>query len=157
MTTEKRNKILYWVFKIGAVVVSCIFPIWAVLEKFPLWETSYGVQKSVGAGAIIILTVLVVIFRKTVFEFITEKFNIKHAPPMVVWLVLLIISYVLIYLGDFLRDLTTVLWMGLLGCAIGTAITFVAENYFKEKESNDDISVIADLFRKKEDEDVRNE
>jgi hypothetical protein len=157
MTTKKRNKILYWVFKVLAIFVSCIFPIWAVLEKFPVWETSYGAERSVGAGAIIILTVLVVVFRKTVFEFITEKFNIKHAPPMVVWLVLLIISYVLIYLGEFLRDLTTVLWMGLLGCAIGTAFTFVAENYFKEKESNDDISVIANLFRKKEDEDVRNE
>lgn len=156
MTTEKRNKILYWVFKVGAVAISCIFPIWAVLEKFPLWETTYGTERSVGTGAIIILIVLVVIFRKTVFEFISEKFNIKHAPPMVVWLVLLIVSYVLIYIGDFLRDLTTVLWMGLLGCAVGTALTFVAETYFKSKEDNDDISVIANLFRKKEDDDVGN-
>ena len=157
MTTEKRNKILYWVFKVAAIVVSCILPIWAVLEKFPMWEMNYGAERSVGVGAIIILIVLVVIFRKTVFEFIAEKFNIKHAPPMVVWLVLLIISYVLIYIGDFLRDLTTVLWMGLLGCAIGTGLAFVAENCFKKKEDNDALSIIESLFRKKEDNDVGNE
>lgn len=156
MTTEKRNKILYWVFKILAIVASCLFPVWAVFEKFPVWETNYGAERSFGAGAIIILIVLVVIFRKTVFEFISEKFNIKHAPPMVVWLVLLIISYVLIYIGEFLKDLTTVLWMGLLGCAIGTALAFVAENYFKKKEDNDALSIIENLFRKKEDDDVGN-
>lgn len=137
MTTEKRNKILYWAFKVAAIVASCLFPVWAVLEKFPMWEMSYGVERSVGAGAIIILIVLVVIFRKMVFEFIAEKVNIKHAPPMVVWLVLLIISYVLMYIGDFLKDLTTVLWMGLLGCAIGTGLAFVSENYFRKKEDND--------------------
>jgi hypothetical protein len=137
--------------------VSCIFPIWAVCEKFPLWKSSYGTERSIGSGAIIILIVLLVIFRKTVFEFFAEKFNIRHAPPMVLWLVLLIISYVLLYIADFLRDLTTVLWMGLLGCAIGTVFSFVAENYFKYKDNGGDLSVIASLFGKKETNDIGNE
>lgn len=137
MTTERKNKILYWVFKVLSIVASCLFPIWAVCEKFPVWKTQYGDERSFGVGAIIILIVLAVIFRKTVFNFIADKFNLEHAPPMVVWLVLLIVSYVLIYIGNFLQDLTTVFWMGLLGCAIGTVLTFVAENYFGKKEDND--------------------
>lgn len=153
MTTEKRNKILYWTFKICSVFVSCIFPIRAVCEKFPLWKSSYGAERSIGSGAIIILIILLVIFKKTVFEFFAEKFNIKHAPPVVLLLVLLIVSYVLLYIADFLRDLTTVLWMGLLGCAIGTVFTFVAENYF----NGGDLSVIAALFGKKETNDIGNE
>jgi hypothetical protein len=136
MTTETRNKILYWVCKVVGIFVSCLFPIWAVCEKFPIWEATYGSERSFGVGAIIILIVIAVVFRKTVFNFITDKFNLKHAPPLVVWLVLLIVSYVLIYIGNFLQDLTTVLWMGLLGCAIGTVLTFVAENYFGKKENN---------------------
>jgi hypothetical protein len=110
-----------------------------VCEKFPLWKTIYGTERSIGTGAIIILIVLVVVFRKTVVEFMVDKLNIKHAPPLVVWLVLLIISYILIYIGDFLGDLTTVLWMGLLGCSIGTGLSFVAENHFKIKEKNNDV------------------
>ena len=137
MTTERRNKILYWVFKVIGIFISCLFPIWAVCEKFPIWKSTYGDERSFGVGAIIILIVIAVIFRKTVFNFITDKFNLEHAPPMVVWLVLLVVSYILIYIGNFLQDLTTVLWMGLLGCAIGTALTFVAENYFRKKENND--------------------
>ena len=138
MTSERRNKLLYWVFKIGGIVISCFFPIWAVCEKFPIWSESYDTGRSVGVGAILILTVLIIIFRKSVFKFITDRFNLKHAPPLFVWLVLLIISYVLIYIGNFLKDLTTVLWMGMLGCAIGTFPTYIAENHFGKKEKNDD-------------------
>lgn len=138
MTSDKRNNILYWVFKIAGIILSCLFPIWAVCEKFPIWTSQYGEGRSIGVGAIIILIVLAVIFRKTVFDFIANKFNLQHAPPLSVWLVLLIVSYVLVYIGNFLRDLTTVLWMGMLGCAIGTVLTFVAENHFRKKENNDD-------------------
>jgi Na+-driven multidrug efflux pump len=53
---------------------------------------------------------------------------------MVIWLVLLIISYVLIYINNFIKDLTVVFFMGLVGCAIGTVLTYIAENKFGEKK-----------------------
>ena len=62
-----------------------------------------------------------------------DKLNLKHAPPLVVWLVMLVVSYVLVYIGNFMRDLTTVLWMGLIGCAIGTFLTYISERFGKEK------------------------
>lgn len=134
--TETKRKAFYWLFKVLGVVVACALPIWAICERFPIWSLSHGVSRSIGVGGILILIVLLIIFRKTVFNFLVEKLNIKHAPPLAIWFVMLVISYVLVYIGNFMRDLTIVFWMGFIGCAAGTLLTFIAENRFgKESES----------------------
>lgn len=135
---SKRHKALYWLFKLLSVVVSCAFPIWAIYEKFPVWTYTHGTSRSVGVGGILVLIVLLVIFRKSVFNFFAEKLKLKHAPPIVIWLVMLIISYILVYVNRFINDLTTVFWMGLIGCAIGTVLTFIAENRYGKKEEKKD-------------------
>jgi hypothetical protein len=116
--TEKKRKRSYWLFKILSVIVSCALPIWAIWEKFPIWTYTHGTSRSVGVGGILALIVVLVVFRKAVFNFIRDKLKLKHAPPLVVWLVMLIISYVLVYIGNFIKDLNTIFWMGLIGCAI---------------------------------------
>lgn len=138
MTTERKHKLLYLLFKAVGVFVSCLIPIWAICEKFPIWTATHGTGRSVGVGSILILIVLVIIFRKAVFKFLADRLKLDHAPPLAVWLILLVVSYVLIFIGNFLQDLTTVLWMGLIGCALGTAITYVGEHYFGKKESYND-------------------
>lgn len=132
--TERKRKTLYWVFKLFGILVSCAFPIWAICEKFPLWTETHGTSHSVGVGVILILIVLLVIFRRTVFNFIRDKLNLKYAPPIVVWLVMLIVSYIMIYIGNVMRDMTTVLWMGLIGCGIGTVLTYISERFKKVSE-----------------------
>jgi ABC-type xylose transport system permease subunit len=134
--TEKKSKRLYWLFKVLSVVVSCALPIWAILEKFPVWTEEHGTTHSVGVGLILIILVIAIIFRRTVFNFIRDKLNLKHAPPLVVWLVMLVISYIFIYLGEVMRDMTTVFWMGFVGCLIGTVLTYISDR-FKTKEVND--------------------
>jgi amino acid transporter len=133
--TEKKHKRLYWLFKTLSVIISCAFPAWAILEKFPMWRTE-GNVRALGVGSILMFIVILIVFRKSVFEFIRAKFNLHHAPPLAIWLTLIVISYILIFIGEFMRDLTTVFWMGLIGCTIGTVLTFIAENkfaYVKEK------------------------
>ena len=134
--TEKKRKFWYWYLKIFSVLVACGLPIYAVVEHFPLWKISHGTTRSIGAGAIISLIIIVVVFRRSVFDFMRDKLNLRHAPPLVVWLVMLIISYILLYINQFIRDLTTVFWFGLVGCAVGTALTFVAENIFGKKKED---------------------
>ena len=138
MTVEKKRKTFYIIFKVLSVIVSCFFPIWAVCEKFPVWKTNYGEGRSLGVGAIIIMVAIVIVFRKAVFNFLSDKLNLKHAPPIAIWLTMLIVSYILVFINNFMRDLTIVLWMGVLGCAIGTVLTYIAENHFgnKEKDGN---------------------
>lgn len=136
--SEKKRKIKYWLFKVLSIIVSCGLPIYAVCEHFPIWADYHGKARSIGAGGIICLIVILVIFRKTVFNFIKEKTKLNHAPPMVVWLVMLIVSYVLMYINQFIQDLTTVFWMGLVGCAIGTGLTYIAENWYGNNEEKAD-------------------
>lgn len=135
--TEKKRKTLFWLFKILGIIISCSMPIWAICEKFPLWKETHGESHAIGVGLVLILIVMLIIFRKTVFNFIRDKLNLKHAPPIAVWFIMLIVSYVMIYIGNFMRDMTTVLWMGLIGCAIGTFLTYLSER-FKTKEVNKD-------------------
>lgn len=136
--TERKRKTLYWFFKLFGVLISCALPIWAICEKFPIWNETHGTSHSIGVGAILILIVLIVIFRRTIFDYIKEKINLKHAPPLTVWLVMLVISYVFMYLGNVLRDMTTVFWMGLIGCIIGNVLTYIAESRFTKKVSENE-------------------
>ena len=127
--TERKRKLLFWLFKIVGVLVSCALPIWAICEKFPIWTETHGAGRSVGVGMILIAFVLLIIFRKTVFDFIKDRLNLNHAPPLVIWLVLLVLSYMLVYLGEVMHDMTTVFWMGFIGCAIGTLLTYISERF----------------------------
>lgn len=135
---ETKRKTFYWIFKILSVVVSCWLPVWAVCEKFPIWAETHGSTRTVGVGMIIILIVMLIIFRKAVFSFVKEKMKLNHAPPVTVWLIMIIVAYILTYINKFIQDLTTVFWMGLIGCLIGTLLTFVAENKFGKKEETKD-------------------
>lgn len=135
--TERKSKILFWIFKILSILVSCALPIWAIFEKFPVWTKEHGTNRTIGVGVILIVFVVLVIFRKTVFGFIRDHFKLKHAPPLTVWIVMIIISHILIYIGEVMRDMTTVFWMGLIGCVIGTVLTYISER-FKTKEVTSD-------------------
>ena len=138
MMTEKKRRVKYWALKILSLIVSCGLPIYAVYEHFPIWSVSNGAVRSMGAGAIISLVVVAIVFRKSVFNFMRDKLKLEHAPPMAIWLIMIIVAYVLTYINRFIQDLTTVFWMGLIGCAIGTLITFIAEHkYGKQEEKTD--------------------
>lgn len=134
MTQQQKNKLFFWLFKVFSIIISAVLPIWAICEKFPLWTQSYGTGRSVGSGLIMIAVVLVAIFHKTVFAFLSEKLKIKHAPPILMWVILLICSYALMLLVVFIQDLITVLWMGLLGCALGNILTLVGNCFMKEED-----------------------
>lgn len=132
--TEKKRKIWYWGLKSAGVVSSCLFPLFAIYEHFPMWVETSGAGKSLGSGLIIGAMVLIAVFRKTVFSYLGEKLKGKNAPPITIWIVLLISAYLLAYINSFLLDLITVLWMGLLGCGIGTGMNAIADNKFGGKD-----------------------
>ena len=139
MTTTKR-KVVYWVLKVASVIISCVFPLIAICDKFPIWTENYGAGRSIGTGGILIAIVLLVIFRKTVFDYLKDKLKLKHAPPIVVWIVMLIIAYVLLGVSRFITDIILVFWMGLLGCGLGTILTMVAEICFEGKVTDNEES-----------------
>lgn len=131
-----KRKILYWLLKVSSVIVSCAFPIWTIYERFPIWETVHGTTYSAGVGSILILFVVLFVFRRTVFNFLRDRLNLRHAPPLLGWLIMIALAYTFMFVSKFLQDITAVCWMGLIGCAIGTVMTFIAENYLREKKDN---------------------
>lgn len=135
--SEKKRNTWYWAFKVMSILVSCLFPIYAVYEHFPFWIAKTGTPRAVGSGLIISLIVIALVFRKTVFDYIKKKAKLENAPPLLVWLVLIIITYVLEYISVFLSDLSVVLWMGFVGCLIGSGLTYIAESRFGKKEETD--------------------
>ena len=136
--TERKRKALFWLFKIAGIIVSCALPIWAICEKFPIWTVEHGTKRTVSVGLILIMFVILVVFRRSVFEFIKNHLNLQYAPPITIWLALIIASNILIYIGEVMKDMTTVFWMGLIGCAIGTVLTYISERYAtKEVNTND--------------------
>lgn len=135
--TEKKRKRLYWLFKLLSIVIACGLPIWAICEKFPIWTVTHGTEHSIGVGAVIIIFVVLIVFRRTIFKFLKERLNLQHAPPLAVWLVLLVLSYTMIYLGNVMYDMTTVFWMGFIGCSIGTIFTYIAESRFGKKDDDE--------------------
>lgn len=134
----EKHKCFFWLFKILSVVVACAFPISAICEKFPIWAETAGTGRSVGVGFILILIVIAIIFRKAVFDFCKHKLKLHHAPPIAVWIGCLIASYILIYIGNFMEDMNTVFWMGLVGCAIGNVLTFIANRFVTKQEKTDE-------------------
>ena len=60
--TEKRRKILYWILKLSAIVISCALPKWAICERFPIWELTHSKAKSISVGGVLILIVVLLIF-----------------------------------------------------------------------------------------------
>lgn len=136
--SEKKSNALYWVLKIISIIISCGLPVLAVCEKFPIWAEVHGASHTIGAGGIIILIVLFVIFRKAVFNFMRDRMKLNYAPPLLIWLVMIIIAYVLTYINNFIQDMTTVFWMGLIGSGIGAFLTFIAENKCRKKEKKDE-------------------
>lgn len=135
MTPRSRN-VLYWVLKISSILVSCAFPVLAIYERFPIWVVEHGTSRSAGTGIILILLVVLFIFRRTVFNFMRDRLKLKHAPPLLGWLVLIVLAYALLFVSKFLYDITVVCWMGFIGCAIGTLITFIAENFVRVENNN---------------------
>lgn len=134
--TERKRAFLFWLFKGASVLVACALPIWAILERFPLWVETNGAPKTAALTLIMIAIVLLIVFRRSVFEFLKARLKLKYAPPMTIWAVFLIISYVMMYVAEFLSDLNTVFWMGLIGAAIGAVLTYVS-NKFKPPEAEE--------------------
>lgn len=142
--SNRRRKTFYWLFKITSILISCALPIWAIWERFPMWIETHGETHVIGSGGVLALAVLLIIFRKTVFGFIRDQLKLKYAPPLFGWGVFIVISHALEYLANFLlrlinfmQDMNEVFWLGFIGCAIGVALTFIAEDRFGKEQKDE--------------------
>lgn len=136
--SERKRKTLFWLYRLLGILIACACPIVAVVEKFPIWVEEHGTGHTVSVGVILIAITLLIVFRNTVFEFLKDHFNLKHAPGLKLWIVIMVIAYIFVFIGEFMRDLTTVCWMGLIGAVVGTFLTFLSGKYASKDVSGDE-------------------
>ena len=137
MLTPNKRKAWRFTLKVVSLMISLGMPLYAIYEHFPIWVETHGSTHSLGSGVIIAGIIALIIFKSTVCSWLKEKLQGKHAPPIVIWIVMLIICYMLAYISKFLVDLTVILWMGLIGCAIGNVLNLIADHKFGEVEEDD--------------------
>lgn len=133
MTQSKRRSI-YWVLKISSIIISCAFPAWGIFEQFPIWQERGGTGRSVGVGFILLFVVVIIVFHKSVFKFIEERLKLKHAPPLMIWLALIVLTLGLIWLSSLMADMINIYILGFIGCLIGNVLTFIGEHIGKNGE-----------------------
>ena len=130
--TDTKRKRLYWLFKILSILTAVGLPLYAIFDHFPVWKEQGAGRTSVTAVILIGIT-LIVVFRRSVFEFIRDKFNLKYAPPITIWAVFLLGSYIMEYIASVLSDMNIVFWFGLAGAALGMFFTYLSERYNVDK------------------------
>ena len=136
MRTSKRLT-TYWILKVLSIVVACALPIWGILEQFPIWKTSNGTNRAVGAGMILIAAVILIVFRRAVFKFFSEKLKLTHAPPLMIWLCLILLTWCIMWLSSIMEDMMNIYILGFIGCLIGNVLTFIGEHLREDETEND--------------------
>lgn len=134
---SKKDKFFYWFWRLSGIITACLCPIYAVIEHFPIWLERNGTGRTLGVGAILILIILAVVFRKTVINYFREKFKTHTFPPVMGWIVLLCIAYVLQFINAFIIDMTAVFWAGLVGGLIGSFFMWLADRIKRKGELNE--------------------
>ena len=135
MKNRSKKKIKYLCVKGTGIVVSAAIPVIAILKKLPLWRAEAGVTGTVGIGAVMAGIVVLITFKKTVFNYLKEKTGMNHTPPLLLWVGLRIGSLVLNSVADILSDMRAVFVAGVAGCAIGTVLNLIAENFLAGADS----------------------
>jgi hypothetical protein len=130
---SKKDKILYWALRLLGIFISGCLPISAVIEHFPLWIEHKGAGRTIWVGTLLILIIVAVIFRKTVINYIRERFKTRTYPPVMGWVAMLCIAYVLRFINDFIMDMTSIFWMGLIGGLLGSLCLWFADRIKKKK------------------------
>ena len=131
---SKRSGI-YWFLKVASIIISCALPAWGILEQFPIWQETGGTGRSIGMGAILFAIVVLIVLRKPVFKFFEERLKLNHAPPLMIWLVLIVGTLALIWLSSLMADMLNIYILGFIGCAIGNILTFIGEFIIRKNGS----------------------
>ena len=128
MKSSGKGKVKYLCIKGTGIVVSAAIPVIAILKKLPFWRAEAGVTRTVGVGAVMAAIVVLITFKKTVFNYLKEKTGMNHMPPLMLWGGLLIGSLLLNAAADMLSDMRSVFVAGFVGCAVGSVLTVIADN-----------------------------
>jgi len=137
VTANKKRNAIYWTLKALSVFISCALPILGIIDQFPIWKESSSTGRSVGAGIILIAVIVLIVFNKSVFAFLRDRLRLNYAPPLMIWLVLIVMTWGLMWLSSLMEDMMNIYILGFVGCLIGNVLTFIGEHIRKDGAESD--------------------
>lgn len=137
--TKNKRKALVWSLRVLAVAATVGLPFAVVCTKFPLWRTQGGRFGAVGTGAIILLIVIFVTFKRYIMAWAAEKLGALSAGVSLVllWSTAAIICLAIAAITTIVQDLATVFIFAAVGAAIGVGLFSVAKMISGDEEGRD--------------------
>lgn len=136
---KNKRKAIAWALRILAVAATVGFPFAVVYTKFPLWRAQGGRFGAVGTGAIILLIVIFVTFKRYILAWAAEKLGTLSAGVSLVllWSTAAIICLAIAAITTIVQDLATVFIFAAIGAAIGVGLFSVAKMISGDEEGRD--------------------
>lgn len=139
MMTEKKRKYLVLLLRAMSVFSFLGVPAWVISTKFPLWKTQGGSAGALGIGAILILVIAFMTFKKYVVAFAAEKLGTMSAGVslIVLWTGLAVVCIAIANITTILEDLSTVFVWSAIGAVLGVSFQAAARKVSGKKEDTD--------------------
>lgn len=139
----KKRKALAVFLRIISFAMFIVTPAMVISEKFPLWKQQGGSGTAIGSGAVILLAIAFITFRKYITAWVTEKLGTMSAGVSLAffWSVLAIVCMLLAKITTILYDLSTVFTWSAIGAVVGLCFqgfARLAEREQKEKRVTDE-------------------
>lgn len=136
---KNKHKAIAWALRILAVAATVGLPFAVVYTKFPLWRAQGGSFGAVGTGAIILLIVIFVTFKRYILAWAAEKLGTLSAGVSLVllWSTAAIICLAIAAITTIVQDLATVFIFAAIGAAIGVGLFSVAKMISGDEEGRD--------------------
>lgn len=117
----RKRKALAVFLRIISFAMFIAAPAVVISEKFPLWKQQGGSGTAIGSGAVILLAIAFITFRKYITAWVTEKLGTMSAGVSLafLWSVLAIVCTVLANITTILYDLSTVFTWSAIGAVSG--------------------------------------
>lgn len=127
--TSKAEKAKRWTarcLRLLAYVSFLAFPVWAVLDKFPLWVDKSGAAAAIGAGGVLIGIILAWTLRNALAAWLQKLLGGFAWSQSKFWCGGTVILLILNAVGGIVADLLVVWIAGCIGMAVGTALLLIA-------------------------------
>lgn len=117
----RKRKAFSVVLRVFSGLSYVAFPAGVIYTKFPLWKEQGGDGVAIGSGAIILLAIAFLTFKKYITAFAAEKLGTISAGVslLLIWGTATLVCFLLAKLTTILNDLSTVFLWSAIGAAAG--------------------------------------
>lgn len=133
----RKRKAFSVVLRVFSCLSYVVFPAGVVYTKFPLWKEQGGSGVAIGSGAIILLAIAFLTFKKHITAFAAEKLGTMSAGVslLLLWSTATLVCFLLARLTTILNDLSTVFLWSAIGAAAGLGFHGTAKLIVRDLKS----------------------